>query len=124
MADRNTLVHPITHLIYNSAAWSWHYTRTNNVKLETSLAGAQTAQAKKQKTNNVPIHNWQVGQMTYESEHVQIGYWHMKTKHMNKNLSNINEQHTSIMKCSGIEPRVQIYDKVWHDTCSEAKTVI
>jgi len=63
-------------------------------------------------------------QMTYKYEHVKIGYWYMKTKHMNKNLSNVNEQHTSIMKCSGIEPRVQIYDKIWHDTCSEAKTII
>jgi hypothetical protein len=41
-----------------------------------------------------------------------------------KNLSNVTVPHTSIMKCSGIEPRVQVYDKIWHDTCSEAKTVI
>jgi len=32
-------------------------------------------------------------QMTYESEHVRIGYWHRKTKHMNNNLSNVTVQH-------------------------------
>jgi hypothetical protein len=67
VADRNTLVHPTTHLIYNSAAWSWHYTRTNNAKLETSFPGAQTVQAKKQQTNNVPIQNWQVGPVVHLS---------------------------------------------------------
>lgn len=63
-------------------------------------------------------------QMTYESEHIWIGYWHRKTKHMNKNLSNVTVQHTSIMKCSGIEPRVQLYVKIWHDICSEANIII
>ena len=62
--------------------------------------------------------------MTQEPEHLRIGYWYRKTKHMNKNLSNVTVQHTSIMKCSGIEPRVHVYDKIWHDTCSEAKTII
>ena len=63
-------------------------------------------------------------QMTYESEHIRIGNWHRKTKHMNKNLSNVTVQHTSIMKSSGIESRVQVYVKIWHDTCSEANTII
>jgi len=63
-------------------------------------------------------------QMTFESEHIRIGYRHRKTKHMNKNLPIVTVQHTSIMKCSGIEPRVQVYVKIWHDTCSEANAII
>lgn len=70
VADRNTLVCPTAHLVYNSAAWSWHYTCTNNAKLETSLPRAQKsdrAQVKKQKTNNVTIQNWRVGPVVHWS---------------------------------------------------------
>lgn len=70
VANRNTLVCPTTHLIYNSIAWSSHSTCTNSVKLETSLPRAQRsdrAQVKKQKTNNVKIQNWWVGPVVHWS---------------------------------------------------------